>query len=89
MKIIHVKMEWSGDNYTCIADDAALNGIVLVTCKTLEGLKKQFQESLQFHIDGCIQDGDQLPEWLIKGQYELNYTHEKSAKVFRELVTVV
>lgn len=30
--------------------------------KTLEELKKVFAESLQFHIEGCVSDGDQLPE---------------------------
>jgi len=79
MQKIDVKIGWSGENFSCIADDAALNGIVMATCETLEGLKKQFQESLQFHIEGCIQDGDQLPEWLINGQYNLNFILEISA----------
>ena len=79
MKKINVKIGWSGENFSCIADDAALNGIVLATCETLEGLKKQFQESLQFHIEGCIQDGNLLPEWLINGQYDVNYMLEISA----------
>ena len=79
MKKIQVKIGWSGNNYSCIADDIALDGLIVVTNKTLEGLKNDFQESLQFHIEGCIQGGDQLPEWLISGQYELNYTLETSA----------
>jgi hypothetical protein len=76
---IQVKVGWSGNNYSCVADDSALNGIVVVTNKALEGLKKDFQESLQFHIEGCLQDDDHLPEWLISGQYELNYVLEASA----------
>jgi len=79
MEKIQVKIGWSGKNYSCIADDAVLNGIIMVTNKTLEGLKKDFQESLQFHIEGCTQGGDQLPEWLIFGQYELSYVLETSA----------
>jgi len=79
MEKINVKIGWSGENFSCIADDAVLNGIVLATCETLEGLKKQFRESLQFHINGCIEDGNQLPEWLINGQYDLNFTLEISA----------
>jgi len=81
MEKIDVKIGWSGNNYSCIADDKALNGIVIVTHKTLEGLKKDFQESLQFHIEGCIQGGDQLPEWLTSGQYELSYILETSALI--------
>jgi hypothetical protein len=79
MKKISVKIGWSGDNYSCVADDEALNGVILVTNKTLEGLKKDFQESLQFHIEGCLQDGDSLPEWLVSGEYELDYVLETSA----------
>jgi len=81
MEKIEVKIGWSGDNYSCIADDSALNGIVIVTHKTMDGLKRNFKESLQFHIEGCIQSGDQLPEWLISGQYELNYVLETSALI--------
>ena len=79
MEKLQVKIGWSGNNYSCVADDAALNGIVVVTQKTLSGLKNDFQESLQFHIEGCLQDGDNLPEWLISGQYELDYIMETSA----------
>ena len=81
MEKIDVKIGWSGDNYSCVADDAALNGIIVVTNKTLEGLKKDFLESLHFHIEGCINGGDELPEWLITGQYELNYILETSALI--------
>ena len=79
MEKIQVKIGWSGDNYSCVADDKSLNGIIVVTNKTLEGLKKDFQESLQFHIEGCIQGGDKLPEWLVEGNYELEYITEVSA----------
>ena len=96
MEKIDVKIGWTGDNYSCIAEDIALNGIVLVTCNTLEDIKKKFQESLQFHIDGCVQDGDEMPEWLIYGKYDLNYMFEKSALIHsfngsteRKLATVV
>ena len=81
MEKIDVKIGWSGNNYSCIADDKALNGIIVVTNKTLDGLKKDFQDSLQFHIEGCIQSGDQLPEWLISKQYELRYILETSALI--------
>jgi len=81
MEKIEVKIGWSGNNYSCVADNNALNGVILVTNKTIDGLKRDFQESLQFHIEGCIQGGDQLPEWLILGQYELNYVLETSALI--------
>ena len=76
---INVSISWSGDNYCAGAQGDDLNGIIVVTHKTLEGLKKDFQETLQFHIEGCLKDGDILPEWLTSGQYELNYVLEISA----------
>ena len=81
MKKIQVKVGWSGKNYGCVADDEVLNGIIIVTHKTLEGLKKEFNESLQFHIEGCLQDGDTLPEWLTSGQYTLDYVLGTSALI--------
>jgi len=79
MKKLQVKIGWSGNNYSCIADDAVLDGIVIVTNKTLAGLKNDFRESLQFHIEGSIKGGDQLPKWLVSGQYEIDYIMETSA----------
>jgi len=81
MKVIEVKIGWSGYNYSCIADNTVLNGIVAVTNKTLDGLKNDFQESLRFHIEGCLKDGDILPEWLTSGHYELNFILETSALI--------
>jgi hypothetical protein len=83
MEKIQVKIGWSGNNYSCVAEDSVLNGIVIVTNKTLDGLKKDFQESLQFHIEGCVAGGDQLPEWLLSGNYELEYIFETSALLHR------
>ena len=79
MRKIKVKIGWSGNNYSCVSDDDALNGIIVVTNKTLDGLKKDFQESLQFHIEGCLQDGENLDEWLVSGDYEIEYMLEVSA----------
>ena len=54
MEKIQVKIGWSGNNYSCVADAPVLNGIVVATGKTLEGLKKKVVESLTFHIEGCM-----------------------------------
>ena len=79
MEKIKVLISWSGDNYCADAASDDINGVILVTHKTLEGLKRGFQESLQFHIEGCLKDGDNLPEWLVSGKYELDYILETSA----------
>ncbi|MDR3250620.1 MAG: CopG family transcriptional regulator [Tannerella sp.] len=79
MEKINVSIGWSGNNYSACAAGDELNGAVLVTHKTLEGLKKNFAESLQFHLEGCIADNDKMPEWLVKGEYELNFILQTSA----------
>jgi len=79
MEKLKVSISWSGNNYCAESHDDVLNGIVICTQKTLKGVKSGFQSSLQFHIEGCLQDGDNLPEWLTSGQYELDYVMETSA----------
>jgi len=79
MEKFRVSISWSGNNYCAESHGDALNGIIACTHKTLKGVKTAFQSSLQFHIEGCLQDGDLLPEWLILGQYELEYILEISA----------
>ena len=81
MEIIDVSISWSGKNYCAYAQGDQLNGVIAVTNKTLDGLKKAFTESLRFHIEGCIQDNDILPEWIVSGEYELNYIMEASALI--------
>jgi hypothetical protein len=79
MEKINVFISWSGDNYCADAHGDDLNGIIIETHKTMEGLKKDFPETLQFHIECCLKSGDILPEWLTSGQFELNYILETSA----------
>lgn len=69
---LKVNVSWSDKNYCCVwSDDAA--GTVIVTAKTLEKLKEDFAESLKLHIEGCVADGDVLPQYLVDGDYELEY----------------
>ena len=44
-------------------------GAVIVTAKTYPKLVEDFEESLRLHIEGCVMDGDTLPDFLVKGDY--------------------
>jgi predicted RNase H-like HicB family nuclease len=79
MNKLKVSISWSGNNYCAETHHEALNGIIISAHKSLETLKKDFKESLQFHIEGCLRDNDKLPEWIVSGQYELDYVLETSA----------
>jgi hypothetical protein len=83
MEKIIAKIGWSDNNYSCISDDPQINGIVVVTHKKLESLKAKFKETFKFHIEGCAQSGDKINEWLVAGEYEIEYTYEVSALLHR------
>ena len=80
MKKITVFIGWAEKNYSAYTDDfTSLNGIIVATGKTLDRVKKEFESALQFHIDSCKKDGDNLSKWLLYGQYEIEYKLETSA----------
>jgi hypothetical protein len=83
MKKVKVLISWSGNNYCADAVSGDINGVILVTNGTFEGIKKEFESALQLHIEGCLADGDTLPEWLTSGKYELDYVLETSALLHR------
>ena len=35
--------------------------------------KKEAKESLEFHIEGLMENGEDVPEWLKNGDYEFEY----------------
>ena len=77
-QILNIKVSWSGKNFCCSwSDDDA--GTVVVTAKTLDKLKEDFAESLKLHIEGCVADGDTLPQYLVNGDYELTFDLDTAA----------
>jgi len=76
---LFVSIGWSGNNYGAVSQSDDINGVVVATHKTLEGVKNEFKSALKFHIEGCIEDGDKLPEWVAKGDYTIEYKLETSA----------
>lgn len=77
---IKVEVSWTGDNYCCSWEDGN-DGVVLVTARSLRKLKDDFSESLRMHIAGCISDGDTFPEYLITGDYEIEYELDAAALI--------
>ena len=43
------------------------------TAPTFEALQKEAKESLEFHIEGLMENGEDVPEWLKNGDYEFEY----------------
>lgn len=86
MEKIKVKIEWSGDNF--VAATGEVNGLVIVTHKNPEKLKKEFESAFQFHVEGSLKDGDELPEFVKSGNYEFDYELQVSA-MLKELDGVI
>lgn len=78
METIKVEIYWSEKNYCC---GWGLEGVGALMCtnKSLEGLKEEFTETLRFHVEAMMEDGEQVPEWLTSGDYEIDFTLAVSA----------
>ncbi len=68
MEKIIVQISWL-DNYGACSDKVP--GLA-ATHKTLEGVKKAYTESLEWHLGAMRADGDEIPEAL-QGEYELEF----------------
>lgn len=79
MEQIKVLVDWCGKNYASYISDQSICGVVITTAKTFEKLKKETEEELKFHLEGCIADGDSIPESIKNGDYELVYEKQVSA----------
>ena len=79
---LNIEISWSEKNYCCGWSFEGI-GAVLCTNKTIGGLKKEFEESLRFHIEAMVEDGEIVPEWLAFGEYDIEYTLS-SAALLRE-----
>jgi hypothetical protein len=80
MEKIKVLVGFENKNYSATTDDySRLNGIVIATGNSFDKLKKEFESALKFHIEGCVEDGDALPQWLLSGNYEIEYELTTSA----------
>lgn len=75
---IVVEVHWSDKNYNCGWAYPGI-GTVIVAEKSLESAKQAFKEALEFHIEGMLEDGDDVPLWLSKREYEIEYRLHISA----------
>jgi hypothetical protein len=40
-------------------------------------------QSLEFHIEGMVADGDDVPQWLVEGDYEFEYRFLDATSLLR------
>lgn len=76
--VIYVDVEWSERNFAC-AWYSEECGAVIATAKTLALLKENFNSALKSHIACCVEDGDELPAYLLEGAYQVHYNLDCTA----------
>ena len=79
MEQIIAMVDWCGKNYASYINDPRIGGLVISTGKTYEKLQQETEEGLRFHLEGCLADGDPIPEAIRNGNYELVYEKRMSA----------
>lgn len=72
MEKIIVYVQWCDKNFGASLSEN-VPGAVVLTAGTYEELQREVPETLRFHIEGMIEDGDDVPQWLRDGEYELEY----------------
>lgn len=72
MEKVRVDVSWCGSNFSASLGEN-VPGSVVFTADTFAELQKEARESLEFHVDGMVDDGDDVPQWLADGSYEFEY----------------
>lgn len=72
MEKIIVDVAWCDRNYGGSLGSNVPRAVVL-TAPTLETLQKEAKASLEFHVEGLMENGEDVPEWLKNGDYEFEY----------------
>ncbi len=68
MEKIKVNIDWVEKNYGASSNDVL--GCV-ATAKTIEDIKKEYADTLEFHIEGC--EPGELSDDLLNGNYTLEF----------------
>lgn len=71
---IKIYADWVEKNF-CATVGENVPGAIVFTAKNIIELKQEALYSIRFHVKGMIEDGDEVPEWLAKGNYVLEYVY--------------
>lgn len=75
MKKLNVLVDWCDKNYSAFINED-VDGVIIVTDKTLDGLKTKLQEATAFHFDGL---GNEAADWMLSGDFSFEYAYTMSA----------
>lgn len=80
MEKITVNVSWCEKNF-CASLSNNVPGAVVFTAATYDDLQQEAADSLAFHIEGMIADGDEVPQWLVSGEYEFEFVLDAAALI--------
>ena len=72
MAKIKVKVDWCDKNFGAVTEEDVLCGMVVATSKSYEGLMDELAAAVREHIEGLVQDGEVLTDWLVRRDYEFD-----------------
>ena len=78
MERIIVNVSWCDKNFGASLSEN-VPGAVVITAKSYDELIDEIRETLKFHVEGMIADGDDVPQWLRDGEYEFEYHLDAAA----------
>ena len=82
MEKIIVDVAWCDRNYGGSLG-SNVPGAVVFTAPTFEALQKEAKESLEFHVEGLVENGEDVPEWLKNGDYEFVYNYQDATTLLK------
>lgn len=82
MEKIKVDVQWCDKNFGATFGDN-VPGAVVLTAKSYEELIREVPETLRFHVEGMVKDGDNVPQWLRDGDYEFVFNLIDVATILR------
>lgn len=82
MEKVIVNVAWCDKNFGGSFGDN-IPGAIVFTAPTFEQLQKEAKESLDFHVEGLIENGEEIPEWLKNGDYEFVYNYQDITTILK------
>ena len=91
METIYVNVSWCGKNFSASLSEN-VPGAVVFTARSFRELQQEAKDSLEFHMEGMKEDGDEIPAWYESGEYDFKFVYTDVAsllKAYSDLVPLV
>jgi DNA-binding phage protein len=78
METLKIEIHWCDKNFCCGWGFDNF-GAIVVTAKTLEGVKHEFEDALNLQITEMLKDNEFVPEFLANKDFTIEYSLHTSA----------